>query len=238
MKVIKETYHLFNQKIKSVIPFIIIYTVIITFVLNILMKFIISFTLSTTGIKYISNNTFIPWLKSPITLIVLLLSLMIYIFLFLTGIFCLIRIFSKTKHSLNMKELFYTGFLDACHVFKHKSIGIMFFSSFLIPLTGFMLMSPVTKGFSVINFILNYIETHNTYFIIAIIIFIYCMILSTFWIFSMHYYLLGNKSGKESIECSKKEMKHNFFKLFFGRMLIILSCIFIYILLAVVFFGI
>src|SRR5574344_1741091 len=108
---IKNSFKIFKAHFKQIIIFELIFNAIIVGSLYLISKLIFNFTLKVTGINYLSNTTLIPWLRSPLTIITLILALFLWLFLSLIEITGIIKCYAAVK-PMSCFQIFYERILE------------------------------------------------------------------------------------------------------------------------------
>ena len=155
-KEIKNSFQLLKNNLKSIIPFILIYSIINTILTNIIFKYALLFTLKISGLEFLSDTTFLPWLLNPFTIITLLCYLIILLFIIIIEVTSLTRVY-LSHEKLTWYQMFYNGFIDTIKVLKIKNIKIIIFITLITPLTGNYIMPSIMKKLYLPSYISSYI---------------------------------------------------------------------------------
>lgn len=224
-----KSFNIFKKNIKNVLAFELIFNAISIGIIFILSKFIFNFTLSITGIKYLSNTTFLTWLKSPLTIIALFLSFFIWLFLSIIEISAIIRNYNS-KTNLNCFEMIYLGIKDALTIFKAKSWRLIWYITIIVLLTCSIGAFNLFKSVYIPEYIETFITTRFILLILLIISLIVLFIYSNKWMYILYYFLLKKETINEAIADYKKKMKKSLSHNIIGRLLFSFVIILIFIM--------
>jgi glycerophosphoryl diester phosphodiesterase len=229
---IKECIKNFKKNAKQIILFELIFNAILVGTTYLLSKLIFTLSLKVNHIEYISNETFWPWLRSPITIIILFSAFTIWLFLSIIEIAAMIRNFNTSK-KLNCWQMFYLGYIDAKKIFDVKSTKLTWYLTVIIPAMGALGAFNINKSVYIPEYIETYINSRPILLTLNIIFLIVLYFYSIKWIFIVFYFLLKKNDLKYATNEYRKKMKKDILHVVIGRLLI---TIYILLLFAIVTF--
>lgn len=218
----KLSFDLIKDNAKSVIPFVIIFSIFQTTLFNLLIKFIFFITLKINGLECLSLYTFNKWIMSPFTIIFLLITIIIYLFLSSVSLTAMIRVFANGKKISCFSMIIY-GIKTSLKLIKPKNILLLLFILIVVPMTGTLVVSGLSFGLFVPSFIMSFIKTKWYLLLVIGIFYLILFIISIRWAFLIHYYILKEESLEASFLDSRNIIKNNIFSVLVGKIVIVVG---------------
>lgn len=195
-------FHLNQFILIELIHKLIIFTIILPF-----GYFLFSVILRLMNIRYITNDTFNVFIRSPYLFILIILWFVLYVFLSMFEIFGIVECFNF-KNNFYIVNIFKSIINDFKRLFYKKNISYILILVIYIPITQLSLTAITLFIFQAPKFLIQYIDLNI--FIILLAIFIIINIWITLpYIYIIHYYVLFNLPFKEAVIKSKEKIKKN-----------------------------
>ncbi len=216
MQNITKVLKLIKKNIWTLVGFESMFKIISLLIFTPLFLNIFKLITKITGYNYLSLENVTSFLTNPLTLIMLLILIMLMTFYTLFDISTIIIILDASYQNKQIKifEAMLIAFQKCRNVLHLKNIPLAFLVLFLIPFLHIGVSSSFITTIKIPEFILDYILNNRLLTILVVIlVFILVMILLR-WLYSLHYYILENKSFKEarksSIQLSHKKHLKDF----------------------------
>lgn len=228
---LKNTFKIIKFNLKTLIKFELFYKFILAIILIPMVIGIFNLTMNLTGYTYLTIENILSFLLNPITIILLLLLIIFLTIITLFDISTLIVIFDLSYHEkkISVKEAIKVSISRCKNVFKLKNISVAFLVLFLIPFVNLGLSSNVITSIKIPEFIMDFIVSNKTLFILYIILYLFLISLISKWLYSLYYLIIENKSFKESRKASKELIKGNkildIIKILFAQFLLFVTYI-------------
>ena len=180
-----------------------------------IVKYIINISMHRAGIVYLSAENLKEILFNPISILLILISILLfafYMFFEFTSIIICFD-FSYKGKKINILELLTYSLVKATRIIKPNNILLIIFVLIMIPLSNLILTSGYIGKIKLPEYILDYIVSNQVLNIIYIIVMFILYICVIRWIFSLHEITLNTNSFKEARKNSCKLIKHKIFKL-------------------------
>src|SRR5574344_497132 len=209
----------FKDNIYQTIIFELIFNAISLGTIYLLNQIIFNLSLKVNHIECLSNETFWPWLKSPLTIILLFISFFAWLFISIIEISAMIRNYNS-KFKINCWQMFYYGVKDAERIFNAKSTRFIWYIVVIIPAMG--AIGAFNMNFSVFfpEYIYSFINSHLILLILTIIFLIVLYIYTNKWIYTLFYFQLKNTDIKKSIKYTNKKMKPAIMHTLIGKLIL------------------
>lgn len=200
MKKIKKILEMLTYNYKALISFEFIYKIISSIIFIPLFLEIFNLTMKITGYSYLTFENIFSFLLNPLTIIMILLLIIIMTYYALIDISTIIIILdcSYQKKKISSKEAFLIALKKTTKVFNYKNILIAFLVLFLIPFLNIGISSSFISTISIPEFIMDYIINNKVLLSLYIILITILCFLLFRWIYSLHYFILEDKSFKEA----------------------------------------
>ncbi len=211
MKKTKQVLDILTYNIKPLIGFEFFFKLLSLMIFAPLFISGFNLIMKLNGFTYLTIENLPMFLWNPKTLIMIIILLLFMTLYTMFDIMTIITILDFSYHKEKIKIVDAVRFsLSKCwKVFRLKNISLTFFVLFLIPFLNIGLSSSFIKTIKIPEFIMDTIVQNEYLFWFFIIITILLSILMLRWIYSLHYFVIENKSFKEarrkSIALSKKE---------------------------------
>ncbi len=224
---------------KSLVKFELIYKILSTIIFVPLLLFFFKLITNISGYEYLTLENIGKFLLNPLTLLFLLILILILTFYTLIDISTVIIILDMSYQSkkITVKEAFITAITKSLKVFKKGNILLPFLVIFLIPFLNIGLSSGVISTVKIPEFITDFIRNNSFLSVIYLVFLILLLILLCRWLYSLHYFILEDKTfkeaRKESIKLSKKNKLKDFLSII-GMELLITIIYLLYIFIGIV----
>lgn len=228
---LKNTLKIIKFNLKTLIKFELFYKFILAIILIPMAIECFNLTMKLTGYTYLTIENILSFLLNPITIILLLLLIIFLTIITLFDISTLIVIFDLSYHEkkISVKDAIKVSISRCKNVFKLKNISVAFLVLFLIPFVNLGLSSNVITSIKIPEFIMDFIVSNKTLFILYIILYLFLISIISKWLYSLYYLIIENKSFKESRKASKKLIKGNkildIIKILFAQFLLFVTYI-------------
>ena len=224
---------------KSLVSFELLYKVLSAIIFVPLFLGIFRLITKVSGYEYLTLENIGSFLLNPLTLLFLIILILILTFYTLIDISTVIVILDMSYQSkkITVKEAFVTAISKSLKVFKKGNILLPFLILFLIPFLNIGLSSGVISTVKIPEFITDFIRNNSFLSIIYLLFLILLLVLLFRWLYSLHYFILEDKTfkeaRKESIKLSKKNKLKDFFSII-GIELLITIVYLLYIFIGIV----
>ncbi len=224
---------------KSLVGFELIYKVLSTIIFVPLFLGIFRLITKVSGYEYLTLENIGSFLLNPLTLLFLIILILILTFYTLIDISTVIVILDMSYQGkkITIKEAFATAVSKSLKVFKKGNILLPFLILFLIPFLNIGLSSGVISTVKIPEFITDFIRNNSFLSLIYLIFLILLLTLLFRWLYSLHYFILEDKTfkeaRKESIKLSKKNKLKDFFSII-GMELLITTVYLLFIFIGIV----
>lgn len=214
MKYLKNTYKLIKFNFSTLAKFEIIFKLLVFLVFSPIVMCAFKLSMKLTGFNYLTIENMASYILNPITLILLLASIIFLTIVTLFDISTMIIIYdaSYNEKKITLKETLKISFSKFKNMVKFKNIPVAFMLLFLIPMLDIGVRVNTIWKITLPEFILDFITSNTTLYAIAIILYILLVVLLLRWIYSIHYMVLESKTFGEARKCSSKLAKGNKFK--------------------------
>ena len=228
---LKNTLKIFKYNLRTLIRFEFFYKIILTIILIPIAIESFNLTMKLTGYTYLTLENILSFLLNPITFILLLLIIIFLTVITIFDISTLIIIFDVSYHEkkISVKDAIKVSISRCKNIFKIKNISVAFLILFLIPFLNLGLSSNVITSIKIPEFIMDYITSNKTLFVLYIILYLFLVYLISKWLYSLHFMIIENKSFKEARKASKILAKGNkildIIKILFAQILLTITYI-------------
>ena len=196
---------------KNIFEFELFYKIITIFIISPLFINLFNITMKLNGFTYITRDNIISFISKPLTIILMIFIIFIISIL---SIFESINIIilidaSYQRKIASLKNVLSISLQRFINIFKKSNIRLLLLSFLITIVLNTGILSSFIINSKIKDFILNYINNYNLFYIIYIVINIILILYICRYIYSIHYYLLENKSVKESMIKSKNLSNSN-----------------------------
>lgn len=214
MNYLKNTFKLIKFNFATLAKFEIIYKILVLLIFAPIVMGGFKLSMKLTGFSYLTIENLSSYILNPITLILMLLSILFVTLVTLIDVSTMIVIYdaSYNEKKITLKETLKISLSKCKSIFKLKNISVAFMLLFLIPILDIGVRSNTILKITLPEFITDFITSNTTLSIITIILYIILVVLLLRWIYSIHYMVIENKSFGEARKCSSKLAKGNKFK--------------------------
>lgn len=214
MNYLKNTFKLIKFNFATLAKFEIIYKILVLLIFAPIVMGGFKLSMKLTGFSYLTIENLSSYILNPITLILMLLSILFVTLVTLIDVSTMIVIYdaSYNEKKITLKETLKISLSKCKNLFKLKNIPVAFMLLFLIPILDIGVRSNTILKITLPEFITDFITSNTTLSIITIILYIILVVLLLRWIYSIHYMVIENKSFGEARKCSSKLAKGNKFK--------------------------
>ena len=228
---LKNTLKILKYNLRTLIRFELFYKIILTIILIPIAIESFNLTMKLTGYTYLTLENILSFLLNPITFVLLLLIIIFLTIITIFDISTLIVIFDVSYHEkkISVRDAIKVSISRCKNIFKIKNISVAFLILFLIPFLNLGLSSNVITSIKIPEFIMDYITSNKTLFVLYIILYLFLVYLISKWLYSLHFMIIENKSFKEARKASKTLAKGNKFidiiKILFAQILLTITYI-------------
>lgn len=218
MKNFKDGIALLKFNLSSVILFEIMHKIISVAILAPIVYAILNFSIDIAGLNYLYSSTMMLYFTKPSTYACLFVIIMILAMFFLVnicGIICAMD-YSKRGEKTNPIVLLLKGVMHALRVISPKNMGIIFYVLAVLPVTFSVMISGSLFGIQLPEFFRQFIKVNERAIGIVLVIYVIICIVTIFRIFALNYFTLHRFKFGESVQLSKKVMKHHALGIFLG----------------------
>ncbi len=225
----KKIKNMLSYNLKTLIGFEAIYKLLSTLIFLPLFLSIFNLIVKITGFNYLTFENIFSFLANPLTLLMLLILLVLIAFYSLIDISTIIIILDSSYHhqKISIKEAFLLACKKSLKVFHKKYILISIIPLFLIPFLNLGISSSFISTITIPEFILDFIKANRTLSIIYALIVIILIFIFLKWLYTIHYFILEDKTFKEahqkSTNLSKKSLVKDFIFIILTQSLIALT---------------
>jgi glycerophosphoryl diester phosphodiesterase len=217
-KEIKAGLGLLKKHLKLIIQFQIIYNSLMLGIIYLLTKLVYSFSLKLVNLEYLSNVTFFTWLKSPFTIITLIIVLLIWVFSAILELSGIIRILElKNDKKISCWLIFYYGIKDAERLIKNNSWRLFGYLVVILPSLGSVLAFSMIKNLYLPDYFIKFIINRSWLLVITIFILFYLYVMATKWLFTIYYFVIKKENFKAAFKDCQKKMKPSLYHALIGR---------------------
>lgn len=211
-----DSLSLFKKCGLSLILFELIYKLAATAILYPCFIYGLNFTIQRAGFRYLTNNYFFTYLKSPFTIIFFLLIFLILAAYITIELACLSMCFDAGYHGikLSITEIFRSGIKLLKKTMKKKKINTLFHIISIALMMNATIMGIVLSNITIPDMASDYIYEHRIIIISLIILFVLFFIYCLFHIFSMNFMEYDGGDITESKQKSRILTKRRKFKTF------------------------
>ena len=202
---LKEFKELTSYNLKNLIKFEFIFKLLTVVIFTPLFLGLFNLIMQLSGYSYLTKENCLNFLLNPLTiamLIILFLLLTIYS-IFDIGVIISLIDGSKQHKNILLKDALKFSWQRSIKVFKPQNILMVFFVIFLIPFLNMGIGINLISSIAIPEFIMDFIFSNTTLFILYVILVIFLLALFLRWIYSLHYYFLEDCSFKEAMRRSK-----------------------------------
>ena len=198
IKYIKIAWELFSVNLLALTIFEIIYKFTAAFIFKPLLSGLIFLVFKGNGYSYLVNDNFAKYITSPTFWIVILVILFLVSIYTVFDICCIITCFhaSYRRQKIPFTEIIRRGFISSLKILSPKNWRMILYLLLIIPMSQIFAVSGIYKGFSILDFIMQYIEGKNILMLFFIIASIYVELICVQWIFSFHHFTLNGETFK------------------------------------------
>lgn len=184
---------------------------------------LLQLTIRAAGLKYLTNANLISFLKSPWTILLLLLVLTAAALYTLFEIAAVCNCFStpvkpKTPVRNTLRSMTCAGLHSLKHFFR-GGLLLPLHLLVLIPLMQFSATSDIFTAMGIPDFLAYYITKKDFLLPIYVGVILLCCLLSVRWIFSTPLFVEYRCSFRSARKCSRKLVKGRFWKTLFSVLL-------------------
>lgn len=228
---LKNTFKIIKFNLKTLIGFELFYKFILAIILIPMAIEGFNLTMKLTGYTYLTIENILSFLLNPITIILLFLLIIFLTIITIFDISTLIVIFDLSYHEkkISVRDAIKVSISRCKNIFKLKNISVAILVLFLIPFVNLGLSSNVITSIKIPEFIMDFIVSNKTLFVLYIILYLFLIYIISKWLYSLHFLIIENKSFKESRIASKELIKGNkildIIKILFAQILIFIAYI-------------
>lgn len=214
MKSFTSCIQLMKQNWKSLFLFEVLFKAVSSVVFVPVLIALFNAALKLSGILYLSDENVYQFLKSPFTIIVVVILAIIATMIALIEISAIIQCLhaSYYRQKISVVEMCYAGFNVSLKLIKRNNFLMIVFVLFIIPLTNFTLASGLLSSLKVPEFIMSYINNNTILrvsFITGMLLLAY---LTVRWLFSIHSFAIHSSNFKQAHIESTKLVKGQYLK--------------------------
>lgn len=218
MKTIVKSLQFLRANLKTFILFEAAYKLMSLGILSPLLAGIYRLALYMAGIRYLTNNTLFSFLRTPSTIIFILL------FILISSLFSIIEI-SGTIYAYHIWQaggkfqaidMIKHGFSTAFRILHPKNWQAIIFLILLIPITNIGLISGYVCTLEIPDFIITFIEVRRSFLILYAALLILLTLSAVYWMYSLHFFLLDKKSFHSSCMDSISFVHHHYLRTLLG----------------------
>lgn len=209
MNSFKTCVRLLKLNWRSLFLFEVLYKAVSSAVFTPLIVALFNVSLKLAGIAYLSDDTFAQFLRSPFTVLVLILVAIVSAMVILIEISAVIRCFhaSYNHERISVIEMCFSGFMASVKLLKRTNVLMILFVILLLPLTNIAIVSGFLSSWKVPDFVLAYLNSHAPLKVSFWILSLLLAFITIRWIFCLHSFTIHglsfNKSHIESAELVK-----------------------------------
>lgn len=211
MKKTKQVLDILTFNIKPLIEFELLFKLLSLMIFTPLFISGFDLIMKLNGFTYLTIENLSMFLINPKTFIMIIILLLFMTLYTMFDITTIITILDTAYHKKKIKIVDAVRFsLSKCwKVFRLRNVSLAFFVLFLIPFLNLGLSSNFISTIKIPEFIMDTIVKNEILFWFFIIVTILLSILMLRWVYSLHYFVIEDKSFKEargkSVALSKKE---------------------------------
>lgn len=212
LKECKENLKLLKRNLWPIVKFEAVYKLVTTMVLIPLFIALFRWTITASGIGYLSADTAMQYLSSPVSIVLDIAMLFVLALVTLLDIFAVIDALHAAHfdQTVTMRQMLHTGFDQAKHVFNKNNWFLVVYTVLIIPLVGIVAASGVISSIKIPGFILDYIYRSPVLNILSILFLIAVFVLVMKWALSFHAFMFDSGDFKAARTESTRLMKGHF----------------------------
>lgn len=226
--ILKKCFYLIKYNPADLILFEIIYKAFIIFAV-LLCEDLFKYAVKVSGITHLTPDNAILMIKSPLSVLICLLLVIIFVYLTILEIFGIIIYFEDSRNGVKTGfiNLFKKAFKRSLKILSPKNIFISFIV-LLFPLSNIYLTSGYLNSVRIPEFILDFIKENAALSFIYFIILIIIYMLLFKYIFSIFEMVVNKADFKSACSKSNEILKDKFirsisyFLLFFAFQIILI----------------
>lgn len=213
-EILKKSWGLIKTNFISLLLFEFVYKIATFAIILFIMDFGVSLSLRQNNFSYLTAENFAQFLKSPITILLLLICTILLLGFLLVEV-CTLFVcfqFSYNKQKIFMTDMFLLGIEKAGKFFKDGHISWILCVLFSVPFLCFHLIIREVYYAKVLNyaFLIIYRGISNKFVVFAILILF--LLLSVLFVFSLPYCILEGKKTLGGMVASVKLIMKHFYK--------------------------
>lgn len=212
---LKNNIKLFKKSFKNILLFEIVYKLIFIILLLPISTLLTKLSIKVAGYKYLTNENFFAFLRSPVTII----SFLIIIFLILVYLtfefYCVYTILqlSRINQKMDIDDFIKTNIDLIINTLNLKNFGFLFLSLIYGIITNVMIWFSISSITKIPDEITRYLNK-NPVIYISIFIFVGVIYLvGVLLIFSINYFAINGLTFKESIKNAVSLIKNKYIKI-------------------------
>ncbi|WP_302826554.1 glycerophosphodiester phosphodiesterase family protein [Anaerofustis stercorihominis] len=210
--ILKRCFKLIKYNIADLILFEIIYKSFILFAV-LFCEDLFKYAVKISGITHLTPDNVILMIKNPLSAVICIILVFIFVYLTLLEIFGIIIYFESAKNRIKLSfiRIFTEAFKRSFMIFKPRNMFIAFMV-LLFPLNNIYLTSGYLNSVRFPEFILDFIKENVILSIVYIIILILIYIVLFKYIFSIFEIVINKTDFKSACKKSSKILKGKFIK--------------------------
>lgn len=216
LKFFKLLLHSFYNESNRFIKYQIVTKLLLSIIIFPFFWSITNFLLVSNNINAINHSVLIGLIKSPAGIVFFILAIILILIGIILEVFGFITISAQIlhkQHEGSYKNLLKENIRKIPIMFELRSLILIFYLSFLIPLTNIGFSLSFLKDIKIPNFVITEIVNDSTLLIFYVLVLIIMIIISIRWIFTFHFIVIGNLQPSKAMKASSLLIKNNF-KLF------------------------
>ena len=129
MKNIKMTIGLLKENIRALFVFELVYHALLTLVCIPALTYLFSVSMKAAGVAYLSDSNVLTYLAHPVTVLILLVTIMAVAIVIIFEIASIVYCFHASYYQVQITatEMLYAGLHELKQFFQNKSFLLMFY---------------------------------------------------------------------------------------------------------------
>ena len=237
MKDIKRIWTLLIRNWKCLVSFCVLFRFLSSAVFPMFYRFLFAQVLRTSGLRYLTAENVVRFLKSPSALLAILLIGTCYALQVLMENCGILYVIDQSRHghSSTLWEAMLFSVHKAGAAFKRKNLLILVLVLILTPMYHLVTLINLFMSYSISGRIMKMIRSRWYYALAAVLLIVLAVWLFLRWMFVLSYYALDGCSAREALHKSRrlgKQTRKASAVLLLVRMLLLLALLYLLVLLA------
>ncbi|MCF0145356.1 MAG: glycerophosphoryl diester phosphodiesterase membrane domain-containing protein [Eubacterium sp.] len=201
--VFKKLWETIRFNLRPVLLFLILFSAVNYFVSYALASMFKSLIMSANGTTYIATSNMSGMLKNPLTWILIVICLILFVMIASFEISALVYAFSmgSAQKKVTLVEIINAGVMKWKDGIHPKNWGVAVFLLVLLPLSGFFPLYQDAFSTGLPEFIRDFINANN---LLSTIIMIFCIVMVIVFLNSAFSLIIYNREGCSFSEAGKK----------------------------------